>query len=117
MKTTKQSPSRTKENLQTWEILNPAGAIEIKTAALAPRPDTLEGKTILLRWNFKHNGNHYLDRISELLAEKEPSAKVIKIYEMDRSTINQSGSIEDSARLAKGIAALKPDLVIGAHGD
>ena len=113
----KRSSVRIREKLQAWEVINPAGTIEIKTAKLAPRLDTLEGKTILLRWNFKHNGNHYLDRISELLAEKVPSAKVIKIYEMDRSTINQSGSIDDSARLAKGIAALKPDLVIGAHGD
>lgn len=117
MKKAKQLTARTKEKLQAWEIINPAGTTEIKTAKLAPRLDTLEGKTILLRWNFKHNGNHYLDRISELLTEKVPSAKVIKIYEKDRSTINQSGSIEDSARLAKGIAALKPDLVIGAHGD
>jgi hypothetical protein len=117
MKRTKQSPARTKEKLQAWEIVNPAGTIEMKTAKLAPRLDTLEGKTILLRWNFKHNGNHYLDRISELLAEKVPSTKVVKIYEMDRSTINQSGSIDDSTRLAKGIAALKPDLVIGGHGD
>ncbi len=113
----KRSSARIKEKLQAWEVINPAGAIEMKTAKLAPRLDALEGKTILLRWNFKHNGNHYLDRISELLAEKVPSAKVIKVYETDRSTINQSGSIEDSARLAKGIAALKPDLVIGAHGD
>jgi hypothetical protein len=117
MKRTKRIPARTKEKLQAWEIINPAGTIENKTAKLAPRLDALEGKTILLRWNFKHNGNHYLDRISELLGEKVPSAKVIKIYETDRSTINQSGSIEDSTRLAKGIAALKPDLVIGAHGD
>ena len=113
----KRSSVRIREKLQAWEVINPAGTIEIKTAKLAPRLDSLEGKTILLRWNFKHNGNHYLNRISELLAEKVPSAKVIKIYETDRSTINQSGSIEDSARLAKGIAALKPDLVIGAHGD
>ena len=113
----KRSSVRIREKLQASEVINPAGTIEIKTAKLAPRLDALEGKTILLRWNFKHNGNHYLNRISELLAEKVPSAKVIKIYETDRSTINQSGSIEDSARLAKGIAALKPDLVIGAHGD
>jgi len=117
MKRTKQAAARTKEKPQMWEIINPAGTIEMKTARLAPRLNTLEGKTIVLRWNFKHNGNHYLDRIFELLTEKVPSAKVIKIFEMDRSTINQSGSIEDSARLAKGIAALKPDLVIGAHGD
>jgi len=117
MKRTKQAAVHTKEKPQMWEIINPAGTIEMKTARLAPRLNTLEGKTIVLRWNFKHNGNHYLDRIFELLTEKVPSAKVIKLYEMDRSTINQSGSIEDSARLAKGIAALNPDLVIGAHGD
>ena len=51
------------------------------------------------------------------LAEKVPSAKVIKLYEKDRSTISQSGSIEDSARLAGVVAGFKPDLVISAHAD
>jgi hypothetical protein len=117
MQKTKRNPRVMKNKNQTWEIINPAGTIEIKTANLAPRLATLEGKTILLRWNFKHNGNHYLDRISELLAEKVPSARVIKVYEIDRSTINQSGSLEDSSRLARAIADFNPDLVIGAHGD
>jgi hypothetical protein len=117
MKRPGRKPAVLKEKPQVWEIIDPAGAIEKKTAKPAHRLETLEDKTILLRWNFKHNGNHYLDRISELLAEKVPSAKVIKIYERDKSTINQSGSLEDSARLAKVIAAMKPDLVIGAHGD
>ncbi len=106
-----------KEGGQDWEVLNPSGSIEVRTATLAPRLTALEGKTILLRWNFKHNGNHYLDRIAERLSEKVPSAKVIKLYEMDRSTISQSGSLEDSARLAGVVAGLKPDLVISAHAD
>ena len=106
-----------KESGQDWEVLNPSGSIEVRTATLAPRLTTLEGKTILLRWNFKHNGNHYLDRIAERLGEKVPSAKVIKLYEMDRSTISQSGSLEDSARLAGVVAGFKPDLVISAHAD
>jgi len=105
------------ERGQRWEVLNPSGSIEVRTATLAPRLTTLEGKTILLRWNFKHNGNHYLDRIAERLSEKVPSAKVIKLYEMDRSTISQSGSLEDSARLAGVVAGFKPDLVISAHAD
>ncbi len=117
MPITKRNPGSAKEKGQMWEIINPSGTIEIKTAMPAPRLATLEGKTILLRWNFKHNGDHYLDRISELLAQQVPSAKVIKIYELDRSTINQSGSLEDSSRLARLIASFKPDLVIGAHGD
>ena len=111
------SPAIFKEKPQAWEIINPEGTVEIKTAMPAQRLTTLEGKTILLRWNFKHNGDHYLDRISELLAQMVPGAKVIKIYELDRSTINQSGSLEDSSRLAKVIADFNPDLVIGAHGD
>jgi len=117
MKSPRQSPATFKEEPQVWEILDPSGTIERKTATPAPRLESLEGKTVLLRWNFKHNGDLYLDRIAELLAKKVPGIKMIKIYEVDRSTINQSGSLEDSARLAKVIAARKPDLVIGAHGD
>ena len=117
MKSKKGNAALTKGKIQTWEIINPAGTIGIKMAKLAPRLTTLEGKTILLRWNFKHNGNHYLDRISELLAEEVPTAKVVKIYESERSTINQSGSLEDSSRLARLITRFNPDLVIGAHGD
>jgi hypothetical protein len=117
MKGAKRKTSFIQEKMEEWELINPAGTIEIKTAHPASRLTALEGKTILLRWNFKHNGNHYLDRISELLAEKVPSARVIKVYEIDRSTINQSGSLEDSSRLARTIADFNPDLVIGAHGD
>jgi hypothetical protein len=117
MKQPERSIAPNKERGQDWEVLNPSGSIEVKTATLAPRLTTLEGKTILLRWNFKHNGNHFLDRIAERLGEQVPSAKVIKLYEMDRSTISQSGSLEDSARLAGVVAGLKPDLVISAHAD
>jgi hypothetical protein len=117
MKSPKRSPATNKEEPRVWEILDPSGAIERKTAIPAPRLRSLQGKTILLRWNFKHNGNLYLDRIAELLTEQVPGINLVKIYEIDRSTINQSGSLEDSARLAKIIAAQKPDLVIGAHGD
>ncbi len=37
MERIKRSPAITKEKVQTWEIINPAGTIEIKTAELAPR--------------------------------------------------------------------------------
>lgn len=106
-----------KEGVQRWEVIDPSGTIAIKSIESAPRLTTLEGKTVLLRWNFKHNGNHFLDRLAELLGEKVPSARVIRLYEIDRSTINQSGSNEDSVRVARVIADHKPDLVISAHGD
>ena len=106
-----------KEQAQEWEVINPAGTVQIKQEQLAPRINTLEGKTVVLRWNGKHNGDNFLDRIAELLKEKIPSAKVIKLYEVDKSTIKISGSMAESARIAQVIKGLKADIVIAAQTD
>ena len=105
------------ETVQEWELINPSGTIAIQPAKLAPRLTSLEGKTIILRWNGKHNGNNFLDRIAELLAEKVPSAKVIKLYDLDKSTVKISGSNAESARIAKVIKDLKADIVIASQCD
>ena len=105
------------ETAQDWELINPEGVIEVKYFDLAPRLTTLEGKTIVLRWNDKHNGNNFLDRIAELLKEKVPSAKVIKLYEVDKTTNEISGSNQESSRIAKVIKDLKADIVIAAYSD
>ncbi len=102
---------------QEWVLLNPAGTVAIRKAKPARRPDTLRGKRVVLRWNLKHNGNHYLDRIAELLPEKVAGATIIKLYEIDESTNKVSGSHQESERIARIIAETKADLVIGAQGD
>lgn len=106
-----------KEAPQEWELIKPEGAVEIKPVAPAPRLTTLEGKTIVLRWNGKHNGDNFLDRMAELLKKNIPSAKVIKLYEVDKTTIKISGSAQESARIAKVIKDLKADIVIAAQTD
>ena len=105
------------EAIQEWEVINPMGTIAIQPVKPAPRLASLAGKTIVLRWNGKHNGNSYLDRIAELLAEKVPSAKVIKLYGIDKSTIKISGSSAESARIAQVIKGLKADIVIASQAD
>ena len=105
------------EAIQEWELINPSGTIAITPVKPAPRLSTLEGKTVVLRWNGKHNGNNFLDRIAELLAQKVPGAKVIKLYEGDKSTVKISGSNAESARIAKVIKDLKGDLVIASQAD
>jgi hypothetical protein len=111
------SISVAKEQAQQWEVINPAGVVEIQQVQLAPRITTLEGKTIVLRWNGKHNGDNFLDRIAELLKAKVPSAKVIKLYEVDKSTIKISGSMAESARIAQVIKGMHADIVIAAQTD
>ena len=111
------SVSVAKEQAQEWEVINPAGVVQIKQEQLAQRITTLEGKTIVLRWNGKHNGDNFLNRIAELLKEKVPSAKVIKLYEVDKSTNKISGNLAESARIAQVIKGMKADIVIAAQTD
>ncbi len=106
-----------REAIQEWEFINPSGTIAIQPLKPAPRLTSLEGKTIVLRWNSKHNGDNFLNRIAELLAEKVPSAKVIKLYEVDKTTIKTSSSNQESQRIANVIKGLKADLVIGSQAD
>jgi hypothetical protein len=106
------------EGAQRWEVLNPEGVIKIEPMKINPHPSTLEGKTVLLRWNGKHNGDKFLDRVAELLAQKVKDIKIIKSWEVAPETVDPiSGSQERSMELMKMLAALKPDLVIGSQAD
>ncbi len=106
-----------KEAAQQWELVNPEGAAKINTMQLAPRITSLEGKTIVLRWNGKPNGDVLLDRVAELLTEKVKDVKVIKSYvtnpEINRITHNP----EMGTDIAKKLLAMKPDIIIGAIAD
>ncbi len=90
----------------------PVGSIKINA-----HPTSLEGKTVVLRWNGKPNGDKFISRIGELLTEKVNGIKVIKLWETDPSTAVTSLTTTHSAAVADKIAALKPDLVIGLQCD
>jgi len=73
-----------------------------------PHPSSLEGKTVVLRWNGKYNGDRYLSRIGELMSQKIKSVKIIKMWEIDKSTGAISKNAEVSEQVAASIAKLKP---------
>ncbi len=99
-----------------WELVNPAGAIKVAQIEPAARISSLEGKTVALRWNGKNNGDVVLDHLAELLVKKYPSVKIVKTYE-DLSLNTISGTANNSMRIAKAVAAVKPDLVIASQAD
>lgn len=103
----------------SFEVLNPEGVIQIEpTVKLNPHPSTLEGKTIMLRWNGKHNGDHFLNRIGELLVKEVKGVKIIRSWEVAPETVEPiTGSQERSMALMKKLAAYKPDMVIGSQAD
>lgn len=104
------------EKPQEWELVNPFGVIKQAQVEPAKRITALEGKTIALRWNGKNNGNVVLDHLAELINKRYPSAKVVKTY-TDKSLNTISGTPANSERIAKAVAAVKPDLVIASQGD
>jgi hypothetical protein len=103
---------------QIWELVNPGGVVKVEHLRLSQRPSTLTGKTVVLRWNGKPNGDLFLDKVAQMLAHEVKRVRVIKAWEVAPETIEPiSGSQELSLALMQKIAALKPDLVIGAQGD
>lgn len=102
---------------QEWEVYNPAGVIEKATVKPAGRLTSLDGKTIVLRWNGKNNGDVALNKLAELLAKKAPTAKIVKSYELDASINKIAGSPGESERINKVIMGHKPDLVIASQAD
>jgi hypothetical protein len=106
-----------KEAIQQWELINPEGVAKLEPMKINPHPATLQGKTVVLRWNGKQNGDKFLNQVADLLAEKVKDVKVIKAYELvhQHNTISQNQ--DQSMQVAKAIAAMKPDIVIGSQAD
>jgi hypothetical protein len=84
---------------------------------LSAHPASLEGKTVVLRWNGKYNGDKFLLRVGELLTQQVKGVKVIRLWEMDKETaaISKNGAV--SEEVAGKIAKLKADLVMASQAD
>jgi hypothetical protein len=82
-----------------------------------PHPSDLAGRTVLLRWNGKMNGDKYLNYLSDLLKNRYKYIKIIKLWETNPETAIISKKTEISDQIAAKIAAMKPDIVIGAQAD
>jgi hypothetical protein len=91
--------------------------IQVGPVKMASHPPSLEGKTVLLRWNGKPNGDHFISRVAELLTDRVKGVKIIKMWEVDKSTAVISGSLEKSELFTKKIIELKPDIVIAVQAD
>ncbi len=102
---------------QEWTLVNPEGVIKVEPMKVNAHPATLEGKTVLLRWNGKHNGNNFLDRVGELLVRDVKNVKIIKSWQVAPDTAIIAGNPDRSQAIVQKLSAPKPDLVIGSQCD
>lgn len=102
---------------QEWELLSPESVVELVPMRVNPHPSSLVGKTVGLRANGKHNSDHFLEKVVELLEKEVKDVKIIKLWKVAPETNTGSQDPEESKKFAEKIASFKPDLVIGAQGD
>jgi len=91
--------------------------VTVGQVKMNPHPASLEGKTVVLRWNSKLNGDKFLDRVAELLTQNVPGVKIVKMYRVDPSTAVVSEKMENSLQIAAKIVGQKPDIVIASQAD
>ena len=103
--------------IQEWKLVNPEGVVQVEPMELKPHPSTLEGKTVVLFSNSKHNADVFLNRIGELLEKEVKGIKIIKNWEAAPQTAIISSDPKKSEASAKRLAEFKPDLVIASQAD
>ena len=106
-----------KEGIQEWILVNPEGVIKIEPMKVNPHPTTLQGKTVLLRWNGKHNGDNFLNRVAELLTKEVKDIKIIKSWVVAPETAIIAGNPERSQQFVQKLSSPRPDIVIGSQCD
>ena len=105
------------QNKTKWRLVNPEPLIQTEADQVNQHPKDLSGRTVVLYWNGKPNGDLFLNRIGELFIEKVDNLKIIRAWEARPSTKRTDPTVEASRATAREIAGLNPDLVIGAPGD
>ena len=99
------------------QLMNPEGVVNIEPMKVNPHPSSLEGKTVVLQWNGKQNGDNFMNQIAALLTDNVKNIKIIKAWENAPEVKIISQNPEKSKQLAQRIAAFKPDLVIAGQAD
>jgi hypothetical protein len=93
-----------------YEVLWPRAARQVKRQALAPRLDTLKGKTVAQLWDFIFRGNEVFDALEEGLKARYPDIRFVSWREFG----NTHGSDERQvvAAIPQRLKALGVDAVI-----
>ena len=86
------------------EVISPIGPEIVEKKTIAPRLDTLSGKTVCETWNEDFKGDYMFPVYRELLKERYSGVEVIPYTEFPIS--NHKGTPAQQREVAKQIAKL-----------
>ena len=91
---------------EVYEVVSPLGEPVVKMMTMAPRLDTLEGKTIGEIWNGGFRGDESFPIIEKMLRERYPTIKLISYTDFSLVTI---ASLHPEKK-KKTLEALRPQI-------
>ena len=101
-------------NSEIHDVVWPRAARQMEIAPVAPRLDTLDGKTIAQLWDFLFRGDEVFDHLEAGLKERYPSIKIISWK--DFGSTNGADEREILADLPQRMETLGVDAVISGMG-
>ena len=101
-----------------YDVVSPLGERDSQRINMAPRLDTLEGKTICELWNRTFKSNITFPVIRELLQKKYPGIKIVPYSEMPHHHMLENPGVTnaDSEALIAALKAKQCDAVISGNG-
>jgi len=101
-----------------YKVLSPLGESTAKTTAMAPRLDTLDGKTVCLVWNYAFKADVTLPAIAEELKRLYPTIKIVPYTAMPLAPLPEAPGTpkRDSDALQAAYKAKGAQAVIAGNG-
>ena len=90
-------------NQNDLAVLSPLGLPAIRNEGIAPRLDTLEGKTVGEVYNHHFKGDQMFALYRQLLRQRYPSVRIIPYTELPASYVG--GDPATQRRIAREVAA------------
>ena len=70
-----------------YKVVSPIGESTVKMTTMAPRLDTLAGKTVCMVWNHAFKSDVTLPAIGEALKKQYPGVKIVQYGEMPEASL------------------------------
>lgn len=101
-----------------YEVLSPVGESTVRTTTMAPRLDTLAGKTVCLVSNHSFKADVTLPAIGEALKKQFPGIKIVPHQAMPVAPLPEPAGVprQESEALQAAFKAKGCDAVIAGNG-
>ena len=98
----------------TYRVVWPRSAKAIEIQALAPRPETLEGKTVAQLWDYLFRGDEIFPMIEDGLRQRYPGIRFVRYDEFGSTHGGDEHRV--IAELPDKLKSLGVDAVISGMG-